>query len=144
MRKLLANLGDVNPIDYGGVFVYQTGEKTGEIEVLHPYGDDRMGNAIQWTVHRFEIPQCTLINGVLSDNPFHPDLPAWFAEKTAEISGMYELEDKLENLLCHDDIVQRAIGYQYLYEWFGLVNFDQYPQEYTDREFVYDMYKETV
>lgn len=72
--KLIANLGDVHPIDYGGYFVYvdETGTYEAEAELLEvPEDEDRT-----YRVYRFILDRCTLTNGVLSDNKFHPDHPA--------------------------------------------------------------------
>lgn len=106
--KFIANLGDVNPIDYGGFFVYvdQTGVYDPEVEVLELVeGDDddefdeddelvTEGNMV-WETNRFSLEQFTygLIKddkfvpltelhpeGILSDNKFHPDHAVWFAK----------------------------------------------------------------
>src|SRR4051812_44552948 len=94
--KLLGNLGDVNFIDYGGLFVYRdtTGVYDDEIELLVSE-DQHEVEANKWTVYRFSIPKCALTvkptphgmamdSHVLSDNKYHPECPAWFAKPELE------------------------------------------------------------
>jgi hypothetical protein len=120
--KFLANLGDANPAEEGGVFVYQdeTGVYPPEAEVLEPHRRGR------WKIYRVVLDKCTFIDGVLSDNKFHTDKPAWFADK---VDGVINTCDcpKIIEWLCGDDVVDRARAYQSLWEYFGLENFDGYP-----------------
>ena len=50
--KLVAQLGDVHPIDYGGCFVYvdETGVYDPEMEILDSPDNDNG----TWTIHRFD------------------------------------------------------------------------------------------
>jgi hypothetical protein len=77
--KLLANLGDISPFDYGGYFVYldETGMYPEEAELLELENENEEDEEkIRYTVRRFVLERCTLVDGVLSDNKFHPDHPA--------------------------------------------------------------------
>lgn len=64
--KLVGAVGDVNPIDHGGGFIYEdtTGVYAAELEYIEPdeQYEDRYGNATRWTVYRFEIPQLKRIS----------------------------------------------------------------------------------
>jgi hypothetical protein len=147
--QLLCNLGDANPIDHGGVFVYLDKNciYTPEMEVLEPSGEDDYGDPTTWTVYRFSLDKCTYINGILSDNPYHPDHPAWFAKPESERAARPQDTTYLQNLqndsypgnslpraLCSDDIVERAQAYRAIYEYHGLENFDSYPLTFDNRE----------
>jgi hypothetical protein len=145
--KLIAQLGDANPLDYGGYFIYEdtTGVYAPEGELLISPDSDEDG---QWTVYRFSIDRCTLENGILSDNRFHPDSAAWFAKpesekanrpqdttylsNVADFCGM-PLEE-MQRLFISDSPVERAHGYRAVGEYHGFDNLDQYPLTFKSRE----------
>lgn len=142
--KLVAQLGDVNPIDHGGYFVYEdtTGVYPPEAELLRNHDDD--GEDGPWTVFRFSLDRCTFIDGVLSDNPYHPGLPAWFATPYWDDNGQHRdtakvarfigaPESELIEDLCSEDIVRRALAYQAIGDYHGFIEFDQYPISDFDR-----------
>ena len=150
--KLIANLGDVNPIDYGGYFVYEdtTDVYPPEAELLVSPDDDDSGEG--WTVYRFCLDRCTLTpdaNGelILSDNSFHPDYPAWFAEPesrrrerpqdTCYLSNVAELMgqtlEQLQADFCADDPRVRAQAYLSVGSYHGFENFDSYPLTFKKR-----------
>jgi hypothetical protein len=142
--KFLANLGDVSPLEYGGYFVYEdtTGVYMPEAEVL--LIDDETDDP-HYTIHRVVLERCTFINGVLSDNKFHPDYPAWFAQPedkrpqdTTKLSRICETmditQDELIRLLCSENAVERAQGYRNIGEYHGWNNFDDYPMKMRKRE----------
>lgn len=120
--KFIANLGDANPAEEGGVFVYedQTGVYAPEAEILEPCGNGK------WRIYRVPLAKCTFNNGVLSDNPFHPDKPAWFADKVDSVRDCCDNPD-IEAALCGDDILARSSAYQSLWEYHSLDDFDSYP-----------------
>lgn len=125
--KLVAQLGDVHPIDYGGYFVYEdeTGVYAPEVEFLVAPDDD----SGEWTAYRFSLEPCTFINGVLSDNKFHPDKPAWFADKigkVAECSGQPDI-DAFISSLTGDNIEDKAWAWRAIGEYHGFENLDNYP-----------------
>jgi hypothetical protein len=129
--KLLANLGDASPLEYGGLFVYidTTGVYPPEMENVEPNDDDT------FEVHRMTLDRCTFVNGVLANNPYHPDLPAWFADSLAGVAACVgSTEDELIGQLCSADPIERANGYRDLASYHGWANFDQYPIELTRPE----------
>lgn len=160
--KLIVNLGDVNPIDYGGFFVYvdETGEYEPEAELLEVPPDNEaeynripgrpMPAPTPYRVYRFRLDRCTFINGVLSDNRFHTDLPAWFAkpeEKRADrpqdttyLSNVADCMgadlDELRAMFCSDDPIERAQAWRMVGEYHGFENLDSYPLELTRAEAV--------
>lgn len=137
--KLIAQLGDVHPIDYGGYFVYEdtTGVYVPEAELLISPDDDEG----QWLVYRFRLNRCTLMDGVLSDNKYHPDCAAWFAKpdreratrpqdttylsNVADYCGM-TLEE-MHRLFISESPVERAHGYRAVGDYHGFENLDSYP-----------------
>ena len=135
--RFIDNLGDVNPIDHGGYFVFtdSTGVYPDEAELLK-IDDD--GSA---TVYRFMLEKCTFINGILSDNRFHPDKSAWFAKPESEranrpqdstyLSNVAECcgmdEGELIDMLCSGDPIQLAIAYRAIGDYHGFDNLDSYP-----------------
>ena len=151
--KLIANLGDVNPLDYGGYFVYidTTGVYEAEAELLTVAED---GNEIRgYTIHRFLLDKCTFIDGILSDNDFHPGCPAWFAKPESEraarsqdttylknvadfvgTSNGGETEDILIQMFCSDNPVERAEAYRAVGEYHGFDNLDQYPLKFKSNQ----------
>jgi hypothetical protein len=122
--KLLANLGDVNPLDYGGYFVFidETGVYPPEAEVLEePCEEDG-----QYTVYRFILERCTLTNGVLSDNPYHPLAPVWFADAIGDIADTVgsDATREVQDMLCSADPLERAHAYRDVASHFGWHEFD--------------------
>ena len=130
--KMLANLGDVNPVEYGGYFIYQdmTGVYPAEGEWLEaPGSDDDV-----WRVYRFILDKCTFVNGILSDNKYHPEHKAWFADyipTIAEIVG--ESPEKVIANLCSEDPLHRAWVYREIGLYCGFENLDSYPRTYTKK-----------
>lgn len=154
--KLLANLGDSHPIDYGGYFVYvdETGVYAPEAELLiSPDSDDGA-----WEVYRWSLDRCTYQNGILSDNKFHPDKAAWFAkpeskraerpQDTTYLSNVAECNDiteaELIEAFCSEDPLKLAFAYREVGEYHGFNNFDSYPLTFNSRAEVESRYSEEL
>lgn len=123
--ELIAQLGDVNPLDYGGYFVYR--DRNGNYPEVAEYLDvdgDYVEEAT-YTVYRFILERCMYLNGVLSDNPYHTDHAVWFADGiTRENAADF----------CSPDPVVRAHAYREIAEVWGWHGFDHYPLELTRQE----------
>jgi len=134
--KLIANLGDANPIDHGGIFVYVdvTGAYSPEVEVLEEPTDDEGDNGT-WTAYRFELTRCTFIDGILSDNAFHPDHPAWFADKLAQIASTCDtpLAELIADLCGERGIACLANAWTDIGRVEGLDNLDHDPLTFARR-----------
>jgi hypothetical protein len=146
--KLVANLGDVNPLDYGGYFVLvdETGVYCPEGEWLDP----PVEGCETYTVRRFILDQCIYSHstGILSDNRFHPESPAWFATPElhklvrpqdstylTNLAKSYDMEvDELVGLFCSYDPIRRAEAYRMVGEYHGWENLDDYPLELSHDE----------
>lgn len=122
--ELIANLGDVNPIDYGGYFIYRdkTGHYTEEAELCEPADY----SAKTHEIHRWILDRCTDENGILSDNPYHKDEPAWFADTLDQIAEFADLPD-IRAMLCSADPIDRAHAYRAIADYHGAANLDSYP-----------------
>jgi len=125
--KCIAQLGDVNPIDHGGLWVMidKTGEHDPMIELLdvHDLDNDTVLREYALTL----IDRCTYIDGVLSDNPYHPGLAAWFSKDIDRIASCMGCETQdLIDLLCSADPIDRAMGYRDLISYYGINNFGGY------------------
>src|SRR5262245_19815580 len=81
--KLIANLGDVDPVTYGGFFVFV--DETGVYDAEAEYWPEREEGEKQ-IVYRFILEPCTFVDGVLSDNKFHPNYATWFAKDIPAIA----------------------------------------------------------
>lgn len=131
--KYKGNLGDANPLEHGGMFVFEdtTGKYDPEMEVL----TEPECEGGTYEVHRFSMTRCTWENGVLSDNPFHKDHPAWFASDIEDVARScgYPAEDLID-CLTSDNIMARADGYRDLIGHWGCGEFDQYPLTLTEEE----------
>lgn len=155
--KYVGNLGDRDPINHGGLFVFvdETGVYAPEAELLElvsgdiedEYNDDDelvVEGDMKWEVRRFILEPCTFVDGILSDNPYHPDHPAWFAKPEAEktnrpqdttylsrICDSMDVEaDELIRLFCSNDPLERAMAWRYVGEYHGYDNLDSYPLEF--------------
>jgi hypothetical protein len=132
--KLLDVLGDVNPIDHGGMLVYQdeTGVYAPEAVVICALIKDYEDDPDRWIVYRFPLDRCTYVDGILSDNEFHPEHPAWFANALGAVAVRSGLRD-LTTLLCSADPIERAQAYQAIGDCHGFINLDHEPVTDLDR-----------
>lgn len=130
--ECLGQLGDVNPLDYGGYWVYRDtlGEYDDCVELLVLNEDAPRGQ--RYTIYRTDIPRCTSMNGFVSDNEFHPETPAWFGKPVdlrAIASCVGISVRKLIGGLCSADGLKRAMAYRAVGDYYGWENFDSYPIE---------------
>ena len=151
--ECIAQLGDKNPIDHGGYWILRdtTGVYTEEAELLM-VPDDEDG---KYTICRFTLDRCTFINGVLSDNKFHPDKSAWWAKTEEERKARPQDSTYLKNIadfigiaveelvdhFCSEDALKRAVAYRAVGDYHGFNNLDDYPLTMKRRE-VKARYKE--
>ena len=135
--KFIANLGDIHPLDYGGYFVYEdeTGVYPAEAELIETKSDEAYDDNETYTVHRFILDRCTFVDGILSDNKFHPEHPAWFASHITGIASYIGSNvDELYTMLCSESAVDRAFAYRSIGEHSGFENLDSYPLTMTRAE----------
>jgi hypothetical protein len=137
--KLLANLGDQSlshgNVDHGGYLIYvdETGAYPPEGEYVEAPDDDDSGE--RYLAYRFALDRCTMTNGVLSDNPSHPEVAAWFADDLAQVAESAGLEwMTLRNWLCDEAILDRARAYDAIGSYHGFENLDDCPLTLTRAE----------
>lgn len=150
--KLIAQLGDVNYADYGGYFVYE--DRTRVYPAEAEYLEVIEGRKPQWEIYRFILEPCTYQGGVLSDNPFHPHLAAWFAQPEEKENATGRLSDlsrfvgvsteELIEQFCSEDPVQRAQAYRIVGEYHGWENLDSYSLTISTRREVLNRYERAV
>lgn len=140
--KFFANLGDVNPIDHGGQFIFidETGVYPPELEIL-ALADTSAEDDV-WEVHRFILETCTFEDGILSDNKFHKDTPAWFENNICEVASASGIDPaEIIDDLCGDDIRKLALAYAAIADYNGIANFDEYPITFNNRKEVEKRYE---
>ena len=129
----IANLGDVNPIEYGGIFVFVDSTKVypPEMEILEEPPEDSENQI--WTVYRIILDTCTYQNGILSGNRFHPECPTWFADDIDSICSFADYPDLIADL-CSSDPCKLTQAYRVIGDYWGFNNFDSYPLSLNRRE----------
>jgi hypothetical protein len=118
----VANIGDVNPLEYGGGFVLvdKFGVYTPELWIYTPSVSGEEPGA--WS--NVSLERCQPIRDTyqVSDNRYHPTAQAWFdAVSVAECSDISALE--MSEALCSSNVVERAIAYERLVDFYGIDNF---------------------
>ena len=129
--KLYKNMGDCGDFSaYGGLLVYREGNRF-QAEYWQA-GDSEEDNG---TAYRFDLDKCTLTDGILSDNPYHPKLESWFAksiESMASFGGVSTGE--LRQWFCSEDIYWLGRAYELLGHYHGFFELDSYPLELSEAE----------
>ena len=114
--QLVANLGDVNPFEHGGFFIWKdlTGVYDLEATSLTVCSEDQIIES------RILLEKCYLTNGILSDNKFHLDHPVWFSEDLPAIALFNDVSvDELMARLCSDNPIDRGVGYLDVFQYHG-------------------------
>jgi len=135
--KTIANLGDANPCEHGGYFVHidETGEYAPEGEWLEVSDEDNPKPYAR--VYRFSLEPCTFIDGILSDNKFHPGNPAWFADSLHQIATSNGCTfESLVYCLTSKSPIDRAHAWRDIGQYHGFENLDGYPLHLTKAETV--------
>jgi hypothetical protein len=142
--RLLQNLGDADPINFGGYFIFEdtTGVYEPEAEWLEaPDTDDGT-----WYVYRFALDRLKMVEDdrtiylvpdAYRDGWPHPvhQYDEWFHDdlaKVAESNGQTLAE--LRQAFCSDNPLDRAWAYRALGEYHGFENLDSYPLRLTRAE----------
>ena len=134
--KFIANTGDANPLDYGGIFVYvdETGVYDPEMEVL--FLDDEEEEETTYTVHRVSLERLKWVDGFLVPHAYsRTDCPhpiaryePWFRDKLKEIASSVGVDPRdLENAFASADPLELARAYEALGSYFGWTELDHDP-----------------
>lgn len=131
--KEVAQLGDVNWIEEGGLFVYEDTTGVYPPEMCKVFF--MRSSTPTWDIRRVILEPCTFQNGVLSDNKFHPDKPAWFAEGLEGVASYIgQPLDELVLWFLSSDLMLRARAWEAVGNYHGWDNLDAYPLLEHDRE----------
>ncbi len=145
--KYIANLGDRSPIEHGGYFIYEdeTGVYCPEGEkLIHFSPEENDSKQDVWHVYRFSLDKCirnVMHPYTLSDNPYHPNLSAWFSPNEDEIKarpqdgrGLHDIAescgiefDELQKMFCSWNTLIRAHAWEMVGNHHGFENLDGYP-----------------
>jgi hypothetical protein len=140
--KLLANLGDVNPVDHGGYFVINRNaskrlDPEYQLVILETIDEP----IPTWYYGHISIDKCYYTNGILSDNQYHLDKPAWFADwfkdydPTCDDERDYHLKSR--DYICSDDPIKRGSVYRDLGMYYGWENLGGHIQSTTSKAALY-------
>jgi hypothetical protein len=133
--KLVGRIGDCNPINYGGgyIFVDKTGRYCPEAEWIYPVNTDKDESPVD--VYRYLLEDCTYVDGVLSDNKYHPEHHAWFEESVGAMAESFgEEKEWMIEKFCSDDPMERAFAWEEVGQYWGWENLDGYPLRLTYAE----------
>jgi hypothetical protein len=140
--KLIAQIGDVHPIEYGGYFIFK--DETGVYEEEGEWLEAPETDKGIWRVYRFGLDRCAQVDGYLvpfrlaaersrlstTRNWPHP-LPAydeWFNKDLAGVAESMDIDvGQLRNWFCSADPIERASAYRTIGEHWGFDNLDSYP-----------------
>lgn len=132
----IANIGDVDPMSWGGKFILvdRRGIYDPIMLVLEPVEED---GGSSWEMpesykrHTVELaPLFKATDKSLSDNKFHPNHEVWFGSEEnlnemAKTAGIKP--DCLMARLLAGCPLERAFGYLAVIENYGIENFESYP-----------------
>jgi hypothetical protein len=157
--RKVANLGDVNPIDYGGLFVYRdtTGVYTEEAERLEAPDSDDTDQHGPWIVHRFCLDRCQIIRETDGNTDTIYLVPArytadwphpvhaydqWFHQDLDKVASFIGTDlETLRGWFCSADPLERALAYQAIGDYHGFENLDSYPLTFHKRSEVTRRYR---
>lgn len=132
--KLVANLGDTSPIEYGGYFVFEDTTRVYAPEAELWVTDDTDENTCI-EVRRIVLEPCTFINGILSANKFHPETPAWFANEVGSVANYSDIPvAEFIDSLVNGNSISKAIAWRAIGDYFGWDNLDAYPLQISTSE----------
>ena len=114
--KCVANLGDVDPVEHGGIFVMESVDGSQEPQIWHLWRED---GAESWSLFIFDIPAVD-----------QPGAEWWWADLHRACA--YGDVDRRELLadLRGSDVTVRAHAYVSLAQYHGWQNFDHEPLTY--------------
>ena len=137
----VANLGDAEPFEHGGKFLMidRRGIYPAELWVFSEWQEESPTMTLHTIIleHCFQIEDTRCGVYTIGSNIYHPYSPEWFGTRyhiqgVADCIGMDVKELRL--LFCGNPY-DRAIAYDAVASYFGLIEFDQYPSTFdTKRE----------
>ncbi len=142
--KFIANLGDANPLDYGGYFIYKdtTGVYPEEGELLQVDNEDARDEKLKYTVYRFGLDRLKMVDGYLVPIQYEKSWPnplknydEWFHRDLAAVAqSIGSTKVTLEEAFCSPDPLLRAEAYLAVGQYHGMDNLDSYPLKLNAKE----------
>ena len=138
--KYIANLGDVNPLDYGGFFIYEDTTKVYAAEGEYYIPEENQ-------CYRFSLDKMSFVNGHLIsadmlERSKTKSLPypiesytEWYEDSLSSIASYIGVElSELQTWFTSDNVLDRARAYESLGQYHGFENLDSYPLHLTKTE----------
>jgi len=137
--RMIANLGDADPFDWGGYFVYEaeTGVYPEEAVVLLVVllVDDEDREDSTYTVYRIMLKRLKMVRGYLVPLAFDHSWPhpvesynQWFHDDLGEVArSTGTTKEVLEGALTSSNPLERAMAYKEVALYYGWDNFDASP-----------------
>jgi len=148
--KLIANIGDTHPLDYGGYFIYrdETGVYPEEAELLLEPAEGEN----DYTIYRFILDRLKLKDGYLVPLDYdsswrHPveRYDAWFHRDLGSIASFVgTTKEDLEAAFTSKDPLVRAEAYRAIGDYHGWDNLDSYPLTNLSRSEVEKRYRDDL
>jgi hypothetical protein len=148
--KKTGTVGDENPIDYDGGFVYedQSGVYVPELEYIQATKKDECGDACEWFVFRFALDRYETMTdlGKVLLVPYgfstryylsHPiaNYDEWFHRELADVAKTVGRDlNEFRADFCSANVQTRAAVFLDLAQYHGFENFDPNPMIFTSRE----------
>lgn len=130
----IANLGDVNPFEYGGAFVCI--DRRGIYDpILLIYDEDfhRRSEITLVRCHKIVNDDGNFLG--VGTNRFHPKHKEWFSDELETIAEYYGWNfQEFINSLTSQHICERAHAYEALVSYHGVYEFDQDPFIYESED----------
>jgi len=124
-EDIIANLGDVNYIDYGGLLVVNTEYGPQGVYIEAPESDEG-----QWEIFRFDLDK--------------PSEDEWFMDDLESVGSFIgSSADELREAFMSEDVKERAWAYESVGSYHGFNNLDGYPLTLDYRE-VYEFFGEPI
>ncbi len=155
--KKIGTVGDVNPLDYDGGFIYEdeTGVYPPELEYIQAQSESNADESGPWKVYRWSLDRCETVTVgektllVPFGFPTRADLPhpitdydEWFnSDLESAASSADRTVENLRAAFCHEDAQLRAWAYLDLAQYHGFENFDSDSLTFTSRKELEARYK---
>ena len=136
--EFVTNLGDVNPVEYGGYFIFR--DKTGIYQPEGEYYDPETREAFRFSLDQLQVFSGDLIP--LSIWYERYSLPhalnsyiEWFSKDVKSLASFVGIDSlELKRMFTSDDILERARAYESIGMYWGFNNLDNYPLKLTRKE----------
>ncbi len=133
--RLAGSTGDVDPIAYGGGFIYRdaTGVYPPEMTWFEPASDE------EWK-ERGDNSRVTVYRVILEDKPE----AEWWFDRLADVASFagQQLEE-MRAAAKSENLTERAWVYDSLIHYYGVEEFDSYPVTMTESE-AYERFAEEM